>query len=108
MTYRVVIMRSAEREIRQIVDWWRDHRSIEQAERWYRKIYPAIATLARQPQRCPVSPETDLVPTGLRQLHFGIGRRATHRIIFTVVGQEVRVMRVRHAAQRNLTLDDLM
>jgi plasmid stabilization system protein ParE len=107
MSHRVVITGPAQRDIDQAVTWWSEHRSSEQAERWYNQIYPAIATLAEQPDRYPTSPEADLLPTGLRQLHFGSGRRTTHRIVFTIVGWEVRVLRVRHVAQQNLTTEDL-
>ncbi|OAI51659.1 hypothetical protein AYO47_06960 [Planctomyces sp. SCGC AG-212-M04] len=86
MNYRVVILPAAERDIDRIVQWWSQHRSSEQAERWYRQIYVAISELSDQPERLPVAAETDLVPTGLRELHFGLGSRATHRIILTVIG----------------------
>ena len=107
MKYRVIITKSAERDIRQAVIWWRDNRSADQAERWYEKIHPAIATLAEHPERCPISPETELLPTGLRQLHFGLSRKTTHRIIFTIDGGTVTVLRVRHVAQRDLDFDDV-
>lgn len=107
MTYSVVITRVAKRDLFQTIAWWSEHRSAEQAEKWYGKIVPAIDTLSEQPDRCPVSPETDLLPTGIRQLHFGSGRRATHRIVFTIIGQQVRVLRIRHTAQQSLTLDEL-
>jgi plasmid stabilization system protein ParE len=68
----------------------------------------AIETLAQQPDRCPHAPETDLLPTGLRELHFRSGRKITHRILFTVLSNNVRILRIRHAAQQYLTLDDLI
>lgn len=108
MTYRVILVRAAKRDLFETISWWSEHRSSEQAEQWYARIVPAIATLANDPDRCPVSPETDLLPTGLRQLHFGLGRKATHRIVFTIVDNEVRVLRIRHSAQQFLTLDDLL
>ncbi len=98
---------SAYRDLHQALAWWRDHRSAAQAERWYGKIVPAIATLAENPDRCPFSPETVDYPTRLRQLHFGLGRRATHRIVFTIADREVRILRIRHVAQQDLSLDDL-
>lgn len=107
MKYRVVVTGPAKRDIRESVSWWRSNRSTAQAERWYEKIIPAIATLTENPHRCPISPETDLLPSGLRQLHFGLRRKVTHRIVFTVVGSEVRVLRVRHVAQQDLDPDDL-
>jgi plasmid stabilization system protein ParE len=105
--YRVLISRSAERDIRQAVTWWRDNRSSDEAQRWFDKIRPAIATLSRHPERCPISPESDLLPTGIRQLHFGLSRKATHRVIFTIEGDAVHVLRVRHVAQRDLEFEDL-
>ena len=107
MKYRVVVTSSAKRDLFQTVAWWGEHRSFEQAERWYAGIVAAIDTLSDRPARCPVSPEDDLLPSGLWQLHFGVGRRTTHRIVFTVVEEEVRVLRVRHTAQQDLTPDDL-
>jgi plasmid stabilization system protein ParE len=107
MSLRVQVARAAKRDIRQIVAWWSEHRSTEQALRWFARIGPAIDTLGELADRCPISPESDLLPTGLRQLHFGLGRKATHRIVFTIVGEEVRVLRIRHAAQQSLTLEDL-
>jgi plasmid stabilization system protein ParE len=107
MKFAVIIEPPAERDIRQTVSWWSEHRSTEQAKSWYERIYPAIATLAEQPDRCPVAAETDLVESGLRQMHFGIGRRATHRIVFTMTGSEVHILRIRHSAQQSLTLEDL-
>ncbi|HWL07093.1 MAG TPA: type II toxin-antitoxin system RelE/ParE family toxin [Planctomicrobium sp.] len=107
MSYRVLITGPAKRDLRAIVAWWSEHRSTEQAQRWYSRIYPAIAALSEQPDRCPLAPETDLLPSGLRQLHFGLSRRTTHRILFTIVGGEVRVLRVRHTAQNDLSADGL-
>jgi plasmid stabilization system protein ParE len=107
MSYRVIITGPAKRDMREAVDWWRDKRSAAQAERWYEKILPTIETLAENPQRCPISPEADLLPTGLRQLHFGLSRKTTHRIVFTIVGSDVFIVRVRHVAQQDLGLDDI-
>jgi len=107
MTYQGIITPTAERDIDEAVAWWQEHRSAAQAERWYEKIKPAIATLAEHPDRCPISPETELHPTGLRQLHFGLSRKRTHRIVFTIQGDEVWVLRVRHHAQQDLGADDI-
>lgn len=107
MKYQIVLTQLAQADIREAVTWWRDHRSSEQAERWYDKIYPPIGTLSDSPDRCPLAPETDLLSTGLRQLHFGVSRRTTHRIVFTIDGSDVVIFRVRHIARRDMTLNDL-
>jgi plasmid stabilization system protein ParE len=105
--YQVVITDPAENDIETAYRWWRDNRSAEQATRWYRQLIPAIATLREMPDRCPFAAEMGIHPLGLRELHFGIGRRPTHRIIFTIEEFVVTIIRVRHAAQRDLRLEDL-
>src|SRR5688572_20146619 len=106
MTYRVIVTARAKADIREAVAWWRDNRSGLQAERWLDKIEPALTSLARTPERCPLAPEADLVETDLRQLHFGVRRKTTHRIIFTVEGADVIIFRIRHIARDSLTADD--
>lgn len=62
-------------------------------------ILDAIDGLAEHPQRCPLSPENSKVEHELRELHYGVGSRPTHRAIFTIIGSEVRVLTVQHGAQ---------
>ncbi len=104
---KLVITEPADQDIQEAFEWWRDHRSTDEALHWYRRIVVAIDTLRNMPECCPFAPETDLHPLGLRELHFGVGRRPTHRIVFTIDGETVVVLRVRHSARRALTADDL-
>jgi plasmid stabilization system protein ParE len=108
MTLRLLITAPAEQDISAAYRWWRDHRSIEQADRWYRGIQEAIAVLPTTATRHPQAPESDLHPSGLRQVHFGLGRRPTHRVVFAIDGDTESVVRVRHASQDALTRDDLV
>ncbi|HVJ86613.1 MAG TPA: type II toxin-antitoxin system RelE/ParE family toxin [Caulifigura sp.] len=107
MTYRITYTSRAEADIREAMEWWRDHRSHEQAARWIEQIFPSIETLERDPDRFPAAPETDLHPSGIRQLLFGIGRSITHRVLFAIDGDEVSILAVRHIACRDLRADDL-
>jgi len=43
----------------------------------------------------------------LRELHFGVGSRATHRVIYVVDDDAVRVLAVRHAAQEDAEPEEL-
>ncbi len=97
----------AEADIQRAFTWWRDNRSSEQAHRWYRAVKRALGTLREIADRCAPAMEANLHPLGLRQLHFGAGRRPTHRVIFVVDGSRVVVYRIRHAAQATLESDDL-
>ena len=105
--YDVRITDLAEQDIDANFRWWSDHRSAEQAARWYEAIYPAIHTLSTMPQRCPRTNEEDPSGNELRELLFTIGRRPTHRIVFAIEEDAVIIFRVRHVAQRPLSADDL-
>lgn len=105
--HHVVISEPANDDIQEAYDWWGMHRSLVQAERWYREILRTMRGLAHNPESYPLADEKDLRPRGVRQLLFGIGRRPTHRILFEHDQQEVRILRVRHVARHTLTPDDL-
>jgi plasmid stabilization system protein ParE len=105
--YTLRITEPAEHDVRSAYEWWRDNRAAEQAERWYRGIHKAIASLRNAPDRCAVALETHLLPQGIRQLNYGIGRRPTHRIVFTISEQVVTILRVRHTAQAELRQEDI-
>jgi plasmid stabilization system protein ParE len=97
----------AKRDIQSTFDWWKVNRSAEQADRWYAGIHAAIKSLRNNPQRCSSAAETDLLAQGIRQQLFGLGRRATHRVVFAIDGSTVVVLRVRHTSQDALSWDEL-
>ena len=105
--HKLNITDPAKQDIQGSFEWWRDNRSAEHAERWYRGVYDAIRTLQEQPKRCSMAPETDLLPQDMRQLLFGTGRRPTHRIVFTLADDVVTVLRVRHTSQDDLRMKDM-
>jgi hypothetical protein len=52
-----------------------------------------------------LAPENERFPYEVRQLNFGIGRKPTHRIVYTIRPREVVILRVRHLAQQNIDVD---
>jgi plasmid stabilization system protein ParE len=103
----VIITGPAKRDIQVAHDWWTENRSSEQAARWYVGIHASIQTLRNIPERCSKAAESDLLTQGVRQLLFGLGRQATHRILFAIDDGTVVVLRVRHTSQDTLSVDDL-
>lgn len=97
--FKVRITQPAEIDIQRNFEWWRDNRDPEQATEWYESIFPAIQSLAQMPRRCAFAREQDPYPGELRQLQFGIGRKATHRIIFTIEDETVFILAVLHHRQ---------
>ena len=102
--FEVLLSDSAKRDLRSNVDWWSEHRSESQAELWYDSVMKAIYSLERNPQRCIVAREADLLGIELKNLWFGLSSKQTHRILFTVDGGVVNVLRVLSARQNT---DDL-
>ena len=107
MTHRVVLAAQADRELEDAVNWWAEHRSPQQAARWYAGFSEALSSLAENPQRYPLARENGRFPYELRELHYGVGSRPTHRAVFTVRPEIVLVLSIRHAAQAELSEEDL-
>jgi plasmid stabilization system protein ParE len=105
--YTVLIAARAERDLNEQHDWWAANRSAAQAGRWYTGILASILKLERSPQSHPLADEVDIWPFAVRQIRFGLGRRPTHRVLFTVREKAVVILRIRHLAQASLTIDDL-
>ena len=105
--FTINITEPAKADIEQAYAWWAEHRSADQAKRWYKEIQLAIATLKRMPLRCPAVPETKLSVAGVKELLFGVGKHPTHRIIFTIDSDIVVILRVRHRGQDVLEPGDV-
>ena len=55
MTYDVVFTRKAQRQIQAAARWWAEHRSAEQAQRWYQGLIETLSSLEENPQRCAMA-----------------------------------------------------
>jgi plasmid stabilization system protein ParE len=107
MSYHVVLAENARRDLEAACAWWAKNRSYEQAQRWYTGFAAAIRSLSQNPEKHPRAHESEILPYQLRQLNYGVGRRPTHRAVFTIRDDVVVVLRVRHLAQDQLSPDNL-
>jgi plasmid stabilization system protein ParE len=87
--------------------WWAENRSVEQADHWEEGLGKAILTLRATYLQHSLAPENRRFPFEVRQLLFGLGRRATHRVLFTVLPDRVSVLTVRHVAREEVGPNDL-
>ncbi|MBI2825645.1 MAG: type II toxin-antitoxin system RelE/ParE family toxin [Planctomycetia bacterium] len=87
--------------------WWSKNRSAEQAVRWYNAFADAIRSLSQNPERCALSFESVAFRFEIRDLVFGVGKRPTHRAVFSIRGNMVVVVAVRHLAQKELQPEDV-
>jgi len=107
MRYQVVLNDRAENQLEAAFQWWSEHRSESQAVRWYNGFLDALDGLRANPERCSIALETQKFGYEVRQLLFGLGRRATHRALFTIRPSMVYVFSIRHVAQDNLDPEDI-
>ncbi|HAA32312.1 MAG TPA: type II toxin-antitoxin system RelE/ParE family toxin [Cyanobacteria bacterium UBA8553] len=105
MTFQVEITPIASSEIEQAYQWYRE-RNPQFADRWFRGLMNAIATLQEKPQRCALAVEHKIFPEEVRQLLYGKAKNI-YRVLFTIRDTTVYVLYVRHSAQVPLTVDDL-
>ncbi len=101
MRFRVKLFRTATREVDQILDWLiRRQKAPEGAKAWFRAYEDAIARLRLTADQQSLAPEDELVDFEIRQMLFKTRRgRQYYRIIFTIVGNQARVLHVRSPGQ---------
>jgi len=98
--YRVLVLPRAAAEIEEAYLWIAE-RAPEGAVKWFNGLHSVIGTLETFPERCPHAPEDDFFQQEIRQLIYGkrIGR---YRILFTIDGNTVYILHVRHGARKRL------
>ena len=98
MSYVVLLMRQAELDAQTIFDWL-SQRSPAGALRWYDALDEALHRLEDRPEACGRCPESDDFPETIRECFFKTKRGRAYRLLFTIVGQQVRVLHVRGPGQ---------
>jgi plasmid stabilization system protein ParE len=78
MSYKVVIEKQAEEDLKDAASWVAQH-SPDKAALWYFDTTEAVESLENFPARCPVAPESKTFGVEIRHLIFG-----KHRIIFII------------------------
>ncbi len=106
MSYRVVVVARARLDVETIYDWIAD-RSAEGAQRWLDQFEKATGTLATNPFVAPLTPESDRLDIEIRHTVFRTRAGRTYRAVFTVVDDEVRILRVRGPGQPPLRRGDI-
>jgi plasmid stabilization system protein ParE len=103
MTFQVIFRPRARSGIAAAVLWLA---STSAAARWRNGWLKIISNLESDPTRYPPAEAAPDLDIDLRQLEYG-RRRNVYRVLFTIDGQTVNILRVRHAAQDHLSADDL-
>ena len=106
MNFVVLTYRRADNDIREAVRWMAENLSPRVARSWHTGLMNALDSLEANPDRCPLAEEVGELGVELRELLYR-RRRTVYRVVFTITGTTVNVIRVRHAAQDRLTDADI-
>jgi plasmid stabilization system protein ParE len=85
---------------------WAADRAPHTAVEWLGRFEAELESLANFPERCALAPENALIEPEIRQLLFG-RRQGAYRALFTIAGDEVRVLHIRRAARDWAVVADL-
>jgi len=99
MAFRVKTTAQAKRDLDDILERLLSQEAGETGLRWFQGLHQAVATLADSPQRCALAPESAVFPFEVRHLLYG-RRPHVYRIIFTLEGNTVSVLHVRHGRRQ--------
>jgi plasmid stabilization system protein ParE len=102
MAFRVETSAQAEREADAILQWLEMRHAGDTGMRWFLALHDAIASLASFPERCPLAPENTVFPYEVRQLLYG-RKPHVYRILFTIQGETVHVLHIRHGRRKPLS-----
>lgn len=94
MSFKVIVQPRALQQIERAYEWGALRWPPAQNEAWFRGLRTAIAALADFPARCSLAPESAAFPYEVRQL-----LHPPYRVLFRIIGQEVRVIAVRRSSQ---------
>ncbi|MGO9257290.1 MAG: type II toxin-antitoxin system RelE/ParE family toxin [Bryobacteraceae bacterium] len=103
MAFRVEITPRAEQDADSILGWLLSQHAGEAGLQWFLRLQAAIASLADFPKRCALAPENASVPFEMRQLLYG-RKPHVYRILFTIQGDVVYVLRIRHGRRQPVGL----
>ena len=106
MNFVVLTYRRADNDIREAVRWMAENLSPRVARSWHTGLMNALDSLEQNPDRCPLAEEAEELHVELRELLYR-RQRTVYRVLFTITGTTVDVLRVRHAAQDRLTDADI-
>lgn len=106
MRFTVLLTDRAVRDLNQGRDYIRQS-SPETADRWYSSFLKALLRLEENPQARSLAPENADFPFELRQFLFRTRSRLANRALFTIVGNEVRILAIRRPGQPLFTRKDV-
>ena len=96
--YQLIIQPNAMEELDAAYEWLRS-RAPEAAAKWFNGFVAALEQLRTSPESFGSVLDVRGLPYPIRELLYG-KRQHKYRAFFTIVGDEVHVLHIRHGARR--------
>ena len=106
MKFPVRILPRAKRDFHRIFSYI-EQRSPEGAAQWWEAFENGRQRVSSNPEQCGFAPENQSADYDLRQLLFKTRHGLVYRAIFTVLDDEIFILRIRGPGQPPLNLDEL-
>jgi plasmid stabilization system protein ParE len=106
MSYQVRLLTRARDDLDVILAYIAE-RSPQGAARLADSFEKAMLLLEKNPLLPPLAPESEDLKRPIRHIMFRTRAGRAYRALFTVVGEEVRVLRIRGAGQPNVSAEDV-
>jgi plasmid stabilization system protein ParE len=107
MKFAVSVLHRAQSNADRIFQWIAD-RPPQGAAQWGRAYDDSLLELRRDADQYGLAPESQEVHVELRQKVFKTRRGRPYRLLYTIVSNEVRVLRVRGPGQLPVIADDIL
>lgn len=105
MTFDVAVSERAWSDADRIFEWIAK-RSPQGAIKWNQAFVHALLQLKREASQHALAPESAELAETIRQYLFKTRRGQSYRLVYTIVGTRVEVLRVRGPGQSAVTSDD--
>lgn len=99
--YEIVFAPSAQEDLENIASWLSEN-APHKLEEWLLAMRADVETLTLLPERCPLAPENGLWGNEELRQHLFQDYPSKYRVIFTIEGEQVRILNIRHGARRFL------
>ena len=106
MSFEVVFLREAQADL-DAIHAHIDRQSPQGALRWLDALESAVESLEHDPKRFAFAPENDLVSTPIQNVSFKTAKGRPYRLVYAVVEEQVRVLRILGPGHDLLRADDL-
>lgn len=103
--YHVIVQKRALADLQEADDY-AARQAPTAAAQWLDRFQSSLKSLRHNPERCSLAHESPRSPRELREFLFG-RRPNVFRVVFTIDGDAVRILRIRRSARRFLSQTDI-